>query len=117
VAQFLSKHADAAIGTLSGFDRLVLRGTLRMLAYRGGMPSHLCAVQVLLKAFANHAEALTRRLTDASEALARWTGRPVRYLTSSATNKEADRARDRPNGQHRPRADLHPDRARTLPVV
>jgi hypothetical protein len=34
VAQFRSKHAGAVIGTLSGFDRLVLRGTLRMLAHR-----------------------------------------------------------------------------------
>jgi len=88
VEQFVLKHADAVIGTLSGFDRLVFRGTLRMLAHRGGMLSYLCAVQVLLKEFASHAEALTRRLKDASEALARRTGRPVRYLTSSASNKE-----------------------------
>jgi hypothetical protein len=60
VEQFLSKQADAVIGTLSGFDRLVLRGTLRMLAHRSGMMGYLWAVQVLLKDFAGHAEALTR---------------------------------------------------------
>jgi hypothetical protein len=88
VEQFLSKHADAVIGTLSGFDRLVFRGTLRMLAHRSGMNGYLWRVQVLLKDFASHAEALTRQLRDASEALAKRTARPIRYLASGATNKE-----------------------------
>jgi hypothetical protein len=88
VEPFISKYAQVVIGTLSGFDRLVFRGTLRSLAYRAGMMSYLWAVQVLLKDFAPHAEALTGRLRTASEALARRTGRPVRYLASSAINKE-----------------------------
>jgi hypothetical protein len=87
VEPFLSKHANSVIGTLSGFDRLVFRGTLRQLAHRSGMMNYLWAVQVKLKDFANHAEALTQRLRDASEALARQTGRPIRYLPSS-TRKE-----------------------------
>ena len=86
--QFLSKHADAVIGTLSGFDRLVFRGTLRMLAHRSGMRGYLWAVQVLLKDFASHAQALTRQLREASEALARRTARPIHYLASSAASKE-----------------------------
>jgi len=88
VEQFLSKHADAVIGTLSGFDRLVFRGTLRMLAHRSGMLGYLWATRVLLKDFASHAQALTRQLREASEELARRTGRPIRYLASSATSKE-----------------------------
>ncbi len=86
--QFLSRHAGNVIGTLSGFDRLVFRGTLRMLAHRGGMMSYLWAARVLLKDFAAHAEALTDRLREASGALARRTGRPIRYLQSSGINKE-----------------------------
>jgi hypothetical protein len=74
---------------LTGFDRLVFRGTLRMLAHRGGMASYLYAVRVLFKDFAAHAEAMTHRLRQASEALARRTNRPVRYLESSRTDKEA----------------------------
>lgn len=85
---FVSKHASAVTGTLSGFDRLVFRGTLRMLAHCGGMMSDLHAVKVLLKEFASHAEAMTKRLREASEAVARETGRPIRYLASSAINKE-----------------------------
>jgi hypothetical protein len=53
------------------------------------MKAYLWAVQVLLKDFAGHAEAVTRELREASEALARRTGRPIRFLSSSATNKEA----------------------------
>jgi hypothetical protein len=88
VEQFLSKHANSVIGTLSGFDRLVFRGTLRQLAHHSGMMGYLWAVQVLLKDFAAHAETLTRRLKDASESLARQTGRPIRYLRSGGINKE-----------------------------
>ncbi len=86
--QFIAKHAEHVIGTLSGFDRLVFRGTLRMLAHRGGMMSYLWAVRVLLKDFAEHARVVTQQLRSASEALARSTGRPILYLASSATNKE-----------------------------
>ena len=86
--QFVSKHAGAVIGTLSGFDRLVFRGTLRMLAHRSGLLGYLWAARVLLKDFVSYAEGLTRQLREASEELARRTGRPIRYLPSSATSKE-----------------------------
>ncbi len=88
MATFVSRHEDAVMGTLSGFDRLVLRGTLRLLAHRAGMMSYLWAVQVLLKDFGPHAEELSRRVKEASQALAGRTGRPIRYLASSALNKE-----------------------------
>jgi hypothetical protein len=88
VEKFVSRHAGAVIGTLCGFDRLVLRGTLRMLAHRAGMMAYLWAVQVLLKDFGAHALELSRRLREASEALARRSDRPIRYLASSAINKE-----------------------------
>ena len=34
--QFAAKHAEYVTGTLSGFDRLVFRGTLHLLAHCGG---------------------------------------------------------------------------------
>jgi hypothetical protein len=88
VEDFLSRHANVVIGTLCGFDRLVFRGTLRLLAHRGGMMNYLGSVKVLLKDFGDHALALSERLKEASTALARQSGRPVRYLASSAINKE-----------------------------
>lgn len=87
--QFVAKHAGHVIGTLSGLDRLVLRGTLRMLAHRGGMMSYLSYMGVLLKDFGEHARRLTEQLKDASTALAERFGRPEYYLASAATNKEA----------------------------
>ncbi len=89
---FVSKHAGDVIGVLSGFDRLVFRGTLRMLAHHLGMQRYLWAMQVLLKDFASHAEAVTEQLRKASEAQARSTSRPIVFLPSSATSKE-DQAR------------------------
>jgi hypothetical protein len=88
VEQFLSRHGDAVIGTLCGFDRLVFRGTLRLLAHRGGMMNYLGSVKVLLRDFGDHALAMSERLKEASTALARRSSRPIRYLASSATNKE-----------------------------
>src|SRR5215470_4253015 len=89
VERFISRHAQGVIGTLCGFDRLVFRGTLRRLAQRGGMMAYLWAVQVRLKDFGGHALDLSGQLKEASEALARRTGRPMRYLASSAISKEA----------------------------
>jgi hypothetical protein len=78
------------MGVLSGFDRLVFRGTLRGLVLRKfGMTRYLWANRVLLKDFGGHAEALSGEIKQASEALATETGRPVRYLASSAASKEA----------------------------
>jgi hypothetical protein len=88
VQQFVAKHAEHVIGTLSGFDRLVFRGTLRALSNRSGLMSYLWAVQVRLTEFAAHAVTLTEQLKDASLSLARQIGRPVQYLTSAASNKE-----------------------------
>jgi hypothetical protein len=43
VKEFLARHGDAVIGTLCGFDRLVLRGRLRLLAQRTGLMAYLWA--------------------------------------------------------------------------
>ena len=85
---FVAKHADQVTGTLSGFDRLVFRGTLRMLAHRGGLMSYLSQVGVLIKEFGEHAQRLTGQLRDASTELARQMTRPMQYLASSAASKE-----------------------------
>jgi hypothetical protein len=88
VQQFVARHAEYVIGALSGFDRLVFRGTMRALCSRGGLMSYLWAVQVRLTDFAAHALRLTEQLKDASLLEARQSGRPVHYLTSAASNKE-----------------------------
>ncbi|MGO9634740.1 MAG: hypothetical protein ACLPX1_12705 [Steroidobacteraceae bacterium] len=85
---FLNKHAGDVTGVLSGFDRLVFRGTLRYLAHHLGMMTYLRAVRVLLKDFASHAAAATQQLRAASEGQAQAAGRPIVYVRSSAISKE-----------------------------
>lgn len=84
----IAKHEDMITGTLSGFDRLVFRGTLRSIARHEEMMRCLWANQVLLKDFASHVERLRRRLKEASLAEAEASGRPVKYLTSSQVSTE-----------------------------
>src|SRR6266566_832263 len=88
VQQFIGKHQDQIAGVLSGFDRLVLRGTLRSIAYGQGMSQYLWASQVLLKNFGAHVEQVSERLKAASLAEVVAAGRPVRYLASSTVSKE-----------------------------
>jgi hypothetical protein len=71
VQQFVANHAEHVIGMLSGFDRLVFRGTIRALSNRSGLMSYLLAVQVRLTEFAEHVVKLTEQLKDAR----RWPGR------------------------------------------
>ena len=85
---FLSKHAEDVTGTLSGFDRLVFRGTLRRLVYVEGMMSFLYSISVLLKDFGQYALGITKRLKEATLQTANLTSRPVIYLSSSTTKKE-----------------------------
>ena len=86
---FVSRHAGAVIGALTGFDRIVFRGTLRgLILRRFGMARYLWAAKVPLKEFGAHAQQLSGQLKGASEALAQRTCRPLRYLASSAANKE-----------------------------
>lgn len=85
--QFIQRHRDQILGVLSGFDRLRLRGTLRLLTSVGGMMSYLSLAGVLIKDFMGYAEELTRRLRQTTEENAQATGRPVRYLPG-ATRKD-----------------------------
>ncbi len=82
------QNADHVIGVLSGWDRLVFRGTLRMLAFAGGMAGYLARIGVLLKDFGDHAQAMTEQLIQASLKRAEKAGRPVEYLHSSSIRKD-----------------------------
>jgi hypothetical protein len=88
VHRFLQRHAAKVIGVLSGFDRLVFRGTLRRLAYAAGLRSFLWDRRILFTEFPDYAKSLTDRLKQASLREAEEHGRPVVYLPSSRTSKE-----------------------------
>src|SRR5438445_13589118 len=86
--QFIAKHQDQVSGALSGFDRLVFRGTLRSIAHAAGMNQYLCSNDILLKNFGSHVEQVSQRLKTASLTEAMAARRPVRYLASSALSKQ-----------------------------
>ena len=86
--QFIQKYQEKVTGVLSGFDRLVLRGTIRFLSYTAGMMNFLCDMGVLLKDFGNYVQETTNRLREASCEAARRLDRPIIYLPSSNTRKE-----------------------------
>ena len=87
--QFIAKYAEKINGVLSGFDRLVLRGSLRAICYAKGMKDYLGRNHVLLKDFGSHVEHVSTRLKEASLKHVQSLGRKVEYLASSATDQEA----------------------------
>jgi hypothetical protein len=86
--EFIARHHEKVAGTLSGFDRVVFRGTLRKIAYVDGMHSYLRANDVLLKDFSGHVNSVTKRVRVASLVEAKNAGRPIRYLSSPQVSKE-----------------------------
>jgi len=85
---FIEKHREKIVGVLNGFDRLVLRGTIRQLAYTGGMMGFLSMTNTLLKDFSAIVQQKTGQLKEASFEAAGRLGRPVRYIESAKDRKE-----------------------------
>lgn len=86
---FIQRWSGKILGILSGWDRVRFRGTKRFLANTKGMFNYLWQVGVKLKDFGDYAEALTTQLRAAMEASCQAQGRPLQYLPSSQTDKEA----------------------------
>ena len=85
---FVTRHSDIVTGVLTGLDRLVLRGTLRQIAYASGLDKCLGVEGVLLKEFGKFAERMTDRLVERTEFRTTKLGRPLVYLPSSKVEKE-----------------------------
>jgi len=85
---FLQRHASSVIGTLSGWDRLRFRGTLRMLANSVGLSRFVSYSGVLLKDFGDYAEGLSRKVRAESLELTESCGRPLEHLKNPNVRKE-----------------------------
>jgi len=96
---FIEKHQKNIIGVLSGWDRIVFRGTLRLVANLAGMNAYLSHIGILIKDFKQYALEKTATLIEASYARAEAAGRPNEYLHSAQTNKE-QRALEIANRDH-----------------
>lgn len=86
--EFMQRFGASVTGTLSGFDRVRFRGTLRLLCNSGGMLSWLNQNKVDLKDFDAFTMGLTKRVTEASLRRMTDAGRPVEYVSSSTVSKE-----------------------------
>jgi len=86
--EFIRKHESKIVGTLSGWDRVRFRGTIRMLAAVPGLMSWLTENEVRLTGFKEFGLDLTARLKAAVEQVAAAAKLPIRYLASSALSKE-----------------------------
>jgi len=86
--RFLKRHEGRIKGIISGFDRILFRGTLRSISYRKGIEIWLASRGILLKNFAPYAQQLSQRLKKHARTLAEKHGRPFIYLESSKESKE-----------------------------
>ena len=86
---FVARYGSAITATLSGFDRLVFRGTLLPLMMDRGMHTFLHRAGVRLLDFKKYVAATSEHVKDASLRAAAEHSRPIRYLQSASTDKEA----------------------------
>jgi len=87
-SRFIQRFGDKITGVLSGFDRLILHGTLRAIVTPNGMTGLLWHKHVLLKQFGDWAQTMTERLKHASCQAAKVQNRPIVYVPSAKTDKD-----------------------------
>lgn len=98
--QFIKKFKDQILGALSGFDRLVLRGSLRRLQYgtwngalqariARGMEEYRWQNQILFKDYAEHVKRASERIKQRSLEPFKQQQLPVIFLRSPSEDKEA----------------------------
>lgn len=86
--RFLTRHKDRIVGTITGFDRILFRGTLRCLSHCQGMWVFLSSQRVLLKDFKNFVMRVSIEICKHAETFAAQLGRPYEYLSDSSQSKE-----------------------------
>jgi hypothetical protein len=86
--RFVKKYQDSILGTISGFDRVLFRGTLRSISHVKGLEIFLSSQHVLHKNFGEFVQVLSNKIKAHAEEFGKKLGRPVLYLSSSDTSKE-----------------------------
>ena len=85
---FIQQNQKKVTGILSGFDRLIFKGTLRYLQHTPGMMDFLYSKDILLKDFEPFADKITKEIREASKIEAEIQGRPIIYISSSKVRKD-----------------------------
>ena len=73
---FVQRHKADVTGVLSGFDRILFRGTILGLAYGRGLDKFLGAVGVRYKDYGEFSRKLTERVVCHAQQMATRAGRP-----------------------------------------
>ena len=84
--RFFERHQSRIVGVLSGFDRVLFRGTLRSICHLTGMDMFLSSQKVLYKDFGTYVNQLSEQLKDhAAAASLGWKVRDVSALELDRT--------------------------------
>lgn len=86
--RFLDRHKDDILGTLSGYDRILFRGTLRSISYLKGMEIFVSSQRVLFKDYPAYAEMLTANIVIHAQQYAEKAQRPYIHVKSPNKSKE-----------------------------
>jgi hypothetical protein len=86
--RFLERHQGRVIGVLTGFDRILFRGTLRSISYLEGLQGFLSYHGILYKDFGRFVQDLSQRLKDRVSKIIERSGGPYIYLESASRSKE-----------------------------
>ena len=62
--RFLKRHQCRSRGSISGFDRILFRGTFRTICYSEGVQAWLPSRRILFKDYAAFALGLSQGITD-----------------------------------------------------
>ena len=90
MSALLQKFGSIVKGILSGFDRIVFKGSILPLMHEAGVSSFLAGKKILNKEYKAWMMEQTARIVDESEKLAkRETGLPITLIRSSKSRKEA----------------------------
>jgi hypothetical protein len=88
VERFLKRHEGRIKGIISGFDRILFKGTFRSVCYSSGLETWLATRKILQKDFAAYATTLTSKIIEKAEQFAKNQNRPYQYISSSKQSKE-----------------------------
>jgi hypothetical protein len=97
--KFIHKYREEINGTLSGFDRLVFRGSLRRLNFGywdpnlqsrvvQGMEQYLCLNHILFKGYLDHVKGVSQKVKQASVKPFEKQGLPVQFWRDRGADKE-----------------------------
>ena len=90
--QFIAKFEKDIQGVMSGFDRVLFRGSLRRLTHSLGMKWYLAQNDILCKQYEDHVKATSQRVKHAALAPFQQQGLPVKHVFGSDDKEKLARA-------------------------